>query len=365
MSTGATTASGSITTCRRRSRRISGSAATTSSTGQRIWYHLPPNHWSVHYNTSPDGTLFSGDGSDPVIHYAQAKDAKWMFLFHPELVPNQADETPDQAHMIQAGKLVPERLVNLSRHDYSLEPNGIFTPGRQMDRLPLQFPRPDRGLRRRGRQGRLLGRRPVKIGSSACCRRWRAWVYPRARRTRCRGPGSIPTRATASCSSRPSPTPTASTSPSTPTRTGGTKLIMTTRHGVDLVTVSTGEIEHVLESDSGRVFQAGRKTGQDLPHARTATSAPWIPTPRSLTQLAKLPPGGTVVTVNADETLAAGSITERRRSARGRAPARRGRWSARRRRPGATGPACRSPAMTTIPGKLEMMTARPRPACSR
>src|ERR1700723_346970 len=43
---------------------------------------------------------------------------------------------------------------------------------------------------------------------------------------------------------------------------GGTKLIMTTRHGVDLVTVSTGRIEHILESDSGRVFQAGRKTGK-------------------------------------------------------------------------------------------------------
>jgi oligogalacturonide lyase len=94
----------------------------------RTWYHLPENHWSVHYNTSPDGKLFSGDGSDPVIHYAQAKDAKWMFLFHPEPVPNLADETPDQAHMIQAVKLVPERLVNLSRHDYSLEPNGFFSP---------------------------------------------------------------------------------------------------------------------------------------------------------------------------------------------------------------------------------------------
>lgn len=103
-----------------------GSYNVTSQ--QRTWYHLPPNHWSVHYNTSPDGTLFSGDGSDPVIHYAQAKDAKWMFLFHPELIPNLADETADQQHMIQVAKLVPERLVNLSRHDYSLEPNGFFTP---------------------------------------------------------------------------------------------------------------------------------------------------------------------------------------------------------------------------------------------
>jgi oligogalacturonide lyase len=97
-------------------------------TQKRIWYHLPPNHWSVHYNTSPDGTLFSGDGSDPVIHYAQAQDAKWMFLFHPSLIPDMPDETPDQQHMIQTGKFTAERLVNFSKHDYSLEPNGFFTP---------------------------------------------------------------------------------------------------------------------------------------------------------------------------------------------------------------------------------------------
>ena len=96
--------------------------------GRRTWYHVPPNHWSVHYNTSLDGTLFSGDGSDEVLHYAQAKDAKWIFLFHAEVVPNQEGMTPDQAHMIQAGRFIPERLVNLGRHDYSLEPNGNFTP---------------------------------------------------------------------------------------------------------------------------------------------------------------------------------------------------------------------------------------------
>jgi len=100
------------------------------TTGKRIWYHLPPNHWSVHYNTSPDGTLFSGDGSDPDprVHYAAQKDAKWIFLFRPELIPNQSGETPDQEDMIQAGKFIPERLVDLSKHDYSLEPNGNFTP---------------------------------------------------------------------------------------------------------------------------------------------------------------------------------------------------------------------------------------------
>jgi oligogalacturonide lyase len=100
------------------------------TTGGRIWYHLPANTWSVHYNTSPDGTLFSGDGSDsdPAVHYAAQKDAKWMFLFHPHLVPNQEGETADQARMIQVGTFDAEKLVSLKDHDYSLEPNGNFTP---------------------------------------------------------------------------------------------------------------------------------------------------------------------------------------------------------------------------------------------
>jgi oligogalacturonide lyase len=99
--------------------------------GRRVWYHIPTEVWrSVHYNTSPDGTLFSGDGlsTDTTLVYGQPKDTQWMVLLRPTLIPNQADETPDQAHMIQAGKFTSERLVNLAKHDYSLEPNGNFTP---------------------------------------------------------------------------------------------------------------------------------------------------------------------------------------------------------------------------------------------
>ena len=32
------------------------------------------------------------------------------------------------AREAEAAKLVPERLVNLGKHDYSLEPNGNFSP---------------------------------------------------------------------------------------------------------------------------------------------------------------------------------------------------------------------------------------------
>jgi oligogalacturonide lyase len=99
------------------------------TTGERVWYHL--DTWrSVHYNTSPDGKVFSGDGlsTDTTLVYGQPVDTQWMLLMHPSLIPNQDGETPDQAHMIQAGKFTSERLVDLRKHDYSLEPNGNFTP---------------------------------------------------------------------------------------------------------------------------------------------------------------------------------------------------------------------------------------------
>jgi oligogalacturonide lyase len=100
-------------------------------TQKRVWYHLPPDVWrSVHYNTSPDGTLFSGDGlsTDTTLVYGQPKDTQWMVLLRPSLIPNMEGETPDQENMIQAGRFTSERLVNLTKHDYSLEPNGNFTP---------------------------------------------------------------------------------------------------------------------------------------------------------------------------------------------------------------------------------------------
>ena len=90
---------------------------------------------------------------------------------------------------------------------------------------------------------------------------------------------------------------------------GGTKLVMTTRRGIDLATVATGEIEHVLEGRVGRVLQTGRKTGAIFYTQNGAVFA-LDPVTKKSRELAKLPPGGSVVTVNSDETLAAGSINE-------------------------------------------------------
>ena len=96
-------------------------------TGRRIWYHLERDQWSVHFNVSPDGELFSGDGGSEDKNVAHAKDGKWLYLFHPRLVADL--QTPsNQNDMIQIGTFDFERLVNMKQHDYVLEPNATFTP---------------------------------------------------------------------------------------------------------------------------------------------------------------------------------------------------------------------------------------------
>jgi len=98
------------------------------STRKRTWYHLERSEWSVHFNQSPDGTLFAGDGGGPS-SVAAPGNGQWIYLFRPELVPDRTDHAlPNSAELIQPGVLRAEKLVNLARHDYSLEPNVTFTP---------------------------------------------------------------------------------------------------------------------------------------------------------------------------------------------------------------------------------------------
>nr|UXE44820.1 oligogalacturonate lyase [uncultured bacterium] len=74
-------------------------------------YELPRDQWSVHYNISWDGKLFAGDGGDEHM-VAHAQNGKWIYLFTPQ---------PDNT-------LKAEKLVNMSKHDYDLEPNVQFKP---------------------------------------------------------------------------------------------------------------------------------------------------------------------------------------------------------------------------------------------
>ena len=90
------------------------------ATGEMIKYRVKRENWSVHYGESPNGELFAGDGSGPE-SVAERKpdgspiplpvDGQWIFLFTPK-----------------DGQLQAERLVDLGKHDYRLEPNLTFTP---------------------------------------------------------------------------------------------------------------------------------------------------------------------------------------------------------------------------------------------
>jgi oligogalacturonide lyase len=80
------------------------------ATGEKIRYKIEREHWSVHYNVSADGKLFAGDGGGPQ-SVAAPGNGQWIYLFTPH-----------------NGSLKVEKLVNLARHDYRLEPNVTFTP---------------------------------------------------------------------------------------------------------------------------------------------------------------------------------------------------------------------------------------------
>jgi oligogalacturonide lyase len=85
-------------------------AGATYAGGCTTRYKLLREHWSVHFNVSPAGDLFAGDGGGPR-SVAAPGNGQWIYLYTP-----------------RGGTLEVERLVDLSRHDYQLEPNVTFTP---------------------------------------------------------------------------------------------------------------------------------------------------------------------------------------------------------------------------------------------
>ncbi len=96
-------------------------------TGKRTWYNLKQNEWSVHFNVSPDQMLYCGDGGGPS-SVAAPDNGQWIYLFRPHLVPPVTGGVSDPAKLIQTGHFEAEKLVNMAKHNYSLEPNVQFTP---------------------------------------------------------------------------------------------------------------------------------------------------------------------------------------------------------------------------------------------
>ncbi len=91
-------------------------ASWNVETGERVWLSYGPDQSSIHDNSSPDGKLYCGDGDN---------NSPWIFLFHPVAV---ADRNTLGKNLIKGGYLESEKLVNMSKHNYRLEPNPSFTP---------------------------------------------------------------------------------------------------------------------------------------------------------------------------------------------------------------------------------------------
>jgi oligogalacturonide lyase len=85
-------------------------AGVNVKTGQEKRYPVDRSEWSVHFNVSRDGKLFAGDGGGPN-SVAAPGNGQWIYLFVPS-----------------GDRLKSEKLVNLQKHNYGLEPNVTFTP---------------------------------------------------------------------------------------------------------------------------------------------------------------------------------------------------------------------------------------------
>lgn len=91
-------------------------ASYNVETGKRVWLRYTPDMTSIHDNSSPDGKLFCGDGGTRT---------PWIFLLKPVM---DKDQNTFGDNLIKPGYLQAEKLVNMSKHNYRLEPNPSFTP---------------------------------------------------------------------------------------------------------------------------------------------------------------------------------------------------------------------------------------------
>jgi len=113
-------------------------AGVNVRTGERIRYPIERAQWSVHFNQSHDGKLFAGDGGGPNGVSNRTPDGRrldppgngqWIYLFTPRA--DKMDTLKVGNDDVKIGKFDVQKLVDLSKHDYRLEPNLTFTPDNQ------------------------------------------------------------------------------------------------------------------------------------------------------------------------------------------------------------------------------------------
>ena len=99
-------------------------AAYNLDTKKHTWYHYEQNESQTHFNLSPDGKTFCGDGT-------ARPGNQWIYLLHPVVIPDDQTLGTD---LIAGGSLQCEPLCSMSKtaihgaQNYRLEPNASFTP---------------------------------------------------------------------------------------------------------------------------------------------------------------------------------------------------------------------------------------------
>jgi oligogalacturonide lyase len=89
-------------------------------TGARVSYRVNPDGYSIHHHSSPDGAFFCGDGN---------RSNRWIVLCRPLTFP---DDHSLGTHLIKGGYFQVEKLANMSKQNYLLEPNAFFTPDQRL-----------------------------------------------------------------------------------------------------------------------------------------------------------------------------------------------------------------------------------------
>jgi len=96
------------------------------ASGKRVWKRVQQNDWGVHFNIAPDNKTFASDGGDFDM-VAHATDGKWISLLQAEPIVDDEPASNDEK-LITTEQFKSKRLVDMSAHDYRLEPNLRFTP---------------------------------------------------------------------------------------------------------------------------------------------------------------------------------------------------------------------------------------------
>jgi oligogalacturonide lyase len=104
-------------------------AGVNLETGRHVAYHMQRNEWSIHFNLTQDLDLFTGDGGDKG-QVAKAPDGEWIELFHPKMIAGVG--ALNDPTFWQPGVFASEHLVNMSQHNYKLEPNVRFSPDKSL-----------------------------------------------------------------------------------------------------------------------------------------------------------------------------------------------------------------------------------------